>query len=530
MSPRRFFGWPGLSLVFVWWMAPSLSGATELDLEAVIELALERNPRYREVLEVRREVDAGVREARADAFPEVDLSSAWSRSRDPSFLTGADFEDILELFPGFEPGEQEIWSLAFEVRQALYSSGKVRAGIEAAKLVVDLSEARIEQARLDTALAASETFFEVWAARRALEEVQRQEAARRESLRVVDARYELGEATRLERLRAVASLAAVAPEIARYRGALTVARSRLRRMLSLPPGEPLEIVAPVAFDGPGELPEIPELVERAWQNRPELRDLRLQDRLLEQRQAVTRADGRPQLELTGRFGRRGREVGDLEDSLFDDWRVALGFSWSLFDAGRRREQVAQLESQKTQLAWQLEALENEITFEIASARSALETARLRLEAAGVAAEASREATRVARESYREGVALQADLLAAEEQEIDSELERIEAARLVSTETVRLRRATGQMPLEDSAPPAAEAESEGESEATLERGALLHEAPALRCPSSARRVAESLPRFPAEAPGVSRAPEPEPQLGSSSAHKPFCPFGSIQETR
>ena len=500
----------------------------------MIDLALERNPRYREVLEVRREVEAGVREARADAFPEVDLSSAWSRSRDPSFLTGADFEDILELFPGFEPGEQEIWSLAFEVRQALYSSGKVRAGIEAAKLVVDLSEARIEQARLDTALAASEAFFEVQAARSALEEVRRQEAARRESLMVVDARYELGEATRLERLRAAASLAAVAPEIARYRGALTVARSRLRRVLSLPPGAPMEIVDATAFAAPEALLEISELVERAWQNRPELQDLRLQDRLLEQQQTVTRADGRPQLELTGRFGRRGREVDDLGDSLFDDWRVALGFSWSLFDAGRRREQVAQLESQKTQLAWQLEALENEITFEVSSARSALETAQLRLEAAGIAAEASREATRVARESYREGVALQADLLAAEEQEIESELERIEAARLVSTESVRLRRATGQMPLGASRSREVGVGGQGESQQISGRGALLHEPLARRCPSSSRLVAASLPSFPPEAGGESKLARqkatPPPEVPEADRNPLFCPFGSQRDYR
>ncbi len=62
--------------------------------------------------------------------------TAWSRSRDPSLLNSRDFEDIVDLFPDFEPGEQELWDLAVEVSQPLYTSGKVRAAVDLAEWTV----------------------------------------------------------------------------------------------------------------------------------------------------------------------------------------------------------------------------------------------------------------------------------------------------------------------------------------------------------------------------------------------------------
>jgi hypothetical protein len=49
---------------------------------------------------VRHQVAGGIREARADAYPQFAVASGWGQSRSPAFLNSPDFEGILEQFPG----------------------------------------------------------------------------------------------------------------------------------------------------------------------------------------------------------------------------------------------------------------------------------------------------------------------------------------------------------------------------------------------------------------------------------------------
>ncbi len=416
-----------------------------LDLTRVVELALAQNPALQAETERRAEVAGGVDEVAADAWPQVDLVGSWSRARNPAFLNSPDFEDIVAQFPDFEPGEQELWDAGVELRQTLYSGGKVRAAVDLAKLVVDITDAQIGTVELDTALAAAEAYYRLLRAKGALETVEIQQQARQRSLEIVRARYDLGSATRLELLRARSALAAVEPVVAGIRGRVEVAKSRLRAVLGLGVGTAVEVLTAA-----GELPQPPgsdRILELAGRERPELENLRFQGQALGRQRVVTAADGRPQVELAGVYGRQVRLVDDFGKPLFDNWVLSLGLTWSLFDGGRRKGQLAQLESRRRQLEWRLEELENDIASELEEALVEYRTSLERRKAAEVAAQAAREAARVADESYREGVAIQADLLDAQEEEVRSELASIEALYDGWIQAARLLRAIGRLPTE-----------------------------------------------------------------------------------
>ncbi len=433
------------TLLAVRGMAADQPAPAAFDLTAVVELALAQNPALMAETERRAEVAGGVDEVAADAWPQVDLVGSWSRARNPAFLNSPDFEDIIDQFPDFKPGEQELWDVGVELSQTLYSGGKVRAAVDLAKLVVDITDAQVGTVELDTALAAAEAYFLLLRAKAALETVEIQRQARQRSLEVARVRYELGSATRLELLRARSALAAVEPTVARIRGQVAVAKSRLRTILGLDLGTAIEVVAAA-----GELPEPPafeRLMNLARQGRPELEDLRLQGQALGRQRVVTAADGRPQVELAGIYGRQVRLVDDFGQPLFDNWALSLGLTWSLFDGGRRKGQLAQLESRRRQLEWRLKDLESRIASELEEALVEYRTALERRRAAMVAAQAAQEAARVADDNYREGVAIQADLLDAQEEQVQSELVSIEALYDGWIQAARLLRAIGRLPTE-----------------------------------------------------------------------------------
>lgn len=101
-----------------------------------------------------------------------------------------------------------------------------------------------------------------------------------------------------------------------------------------------------------------------------------------------------------------------------------------------------MESQERQIALQILDLKRSIEVEVEEGLTSYRSARAGWEASRFSAEAAREARRVASESYTEGVALQVDLLAAQDQEASAELAEIEAYHRALAAGTRLARAVG----------------------------------------------------------------------------------------
>ncbi|MEM6795389.1 MAG: TolC family protein, partial [Acidobacteriota bacterium] len=126
-------------------------------------------------------------------------------------------------------------------------------------------------------------------------------------------------------------------------------------------------------------------------------------------------------------------------------RVQLGFSWQLFDGGRRQGELVQLDSRREQQRLRLIEQRRQARAEVEQALVDLETGRTRRDAALQSAAATREAARVADESYRLGVALQADALDAADRAVRQQLTATRADFETRKAEARLKRTVGLMP-------------------------------------------------------------------------------------
>ena len=136
---------------------------------------------------------------------------------------------------------------------------------------------------------------------------------------------------------------------------------------------------------------------------------------------------------------------NLNDTLYSDWALAIGLRWEFYDGGRRKGKVAGIDSQQDQVEWLQADLENRVEQEVQQALTEYVTALSRWQAAEISAKASREANRVAQESYQEGVALQADWLAAQERDIQAEFVLVQSFYDARISAARLGRAVGLQP-------------------------------------------------------------------------------------
>lgn len=425
-------------------VATAPASAIHLDLARAIEVTLRSNPGLLSVEELRSQVQGGIREARADAFPQLSLSSSWGQSRNPSFLNSSDFDEILDQFPGgtFEPSTQELSRAVIEVKQPVWTFGKIRAAVDLAEVVGAATDAQIHTAQLDAAFAAAEAYYQIQAAREGLATIEAEREFRSRDLARIEDLLEIGEATQLEQLRAYSALTAVEPEVARRQGQVTLAEMRLRQILALAPEEPLDLEPSRA--NLSDPPALEALVAAATL-RPEIQDLLHQEHAYKIQQQITRADGLPRIDLSGFWGREVRLVTNFSDPLYSSWSAAVELSWQFFDGGRRRGQIEQFESQARQIALRRADLEAKVRLETDEARTNYATARSRAASAEIFAQAAQEAVRVARATYEEGVSTQTDLLDAQRNAVLAQVSAIEARYAALVEASRLSRAVGLLP-------------------------------------------------------------------------------------
>jgi outer membrane protein TolC len=152
-----------------------------------------------------------------------------------------------------------------------------------------------------------------------------------------------------------------------------------------------------------------------------------------------------QVDLTGIWGREVRLVENFSDPLYSSWAVSVDLRWELFDGGRRKAQIAQIESQRQQVELRRADLGARLRLLADEALSNYRTALARADSAQTAAAAAREAERVTRESFEQGIVTQIDLLDAQSQAVAAAVVAVESFYDARIQAARLARALGRMP-------------------------------------------------------------------------------------
>jgi outer membrane protein TolC len=123
--------------------------------------------------------------------------------------------------------------------------------------------------------------------------------------------------------------------------------------------------------------------------------------------------------------------------------IGVSVSWNAFDATRSRRQAA-AEAGERAAELDVQALEDSVRLEVASAWIQAQTARERYAAAAGGAEEGREALRVMQQRRAAGMATLTEELETETAGLAAQLQEIQAAAMAAIADAALRRAAGEL--------------------------------------------------------------------------------------
>lgn len=394
---------------------------------------------------------ARVREVAAARLPSLRLGAGYTRlSEVPPFqVTLPISPDPIVVSPSYFNN----WNLRLSVQQPVFTGFRLEAGAEAARMAE-------KSAGLDLAKDRSELVFAIKSAYWGLSRALQVEAAVaetvgqvREHLKDVRAFFNQGLLVKNEVLRAELQLSNAELLAIDARNAVEVARTALLNLIGLPVDAAIELATsaesqaarvPVAAGGGDGPAGAQALLDTALAGRPELKAAEFRVKASEAGLKAAKAGWYPQVSLAGNYYymRPNSRYLPALDKFRDTWDIGLAVSFDVWNWGQTRSQADQARAQLAQARDARDLLEDQAVLEVTQSRLALVQAGRKVTVAAAAVAQADENLRLVRDRFRQGVAVNADVLDAEVFLLQARTAKVQAAIDLVLAQARLEKALG----------------------------------------------------------------------------------------
>ena len=193
-----------------------------------------------------------------------------------------------------------------------------------------------------------------------------------------------------------------------------LARSNLNNVIGLPLSTDTQVQSDVTVED-DTVPDIDQLTEEAMENRAELKALDFQLQAGESSITLAQSNWYPQVYLSGDYyySRPNQRIFPAEDKFNGTWDVSVGLSWDIWNWLAPSDQAKQAEAQYEQIKDSYKSLKDGITLEVTQNYLNLLKAKEKVLASNQSVHQAEENYRVTDETFKNGLALNSDLLDAE---------------------------------------------------------------------------------------------------------------------
>ena len=411
-----------------------------LTLDQAIERALATSHRLAEARARQAGAEAVVESQRVADMPVVSAHAGYMRTNHvDEFGIAMPTGEVRIIYPDVPDNARG----RIDLQWPIYSFGRIDALERAARAEAQATAHDLAAARHDLALEVTRAFWAVVTARESVVVVQ-------QSLDRMDAS--------LQDVRNYLAVGLVAPndvfsmEAQRSRQRMLLIRATnqveqaltdLRHLTGLPPDAPVEIAATLGQAVPPAEPA-DALVAAAMRDRADRSAIEARIESVTQRREAALRGNRPQLGVGAGvdYARPNPRIFPRAAEWNPSWDVSVNMSWTLWDSGRVRADVAAATAAQTAVRERLAEFDSRLVADVRRSRLDVDSALAAVGAADDAVRAATEARRVVSERFAAGVATSTEVLDAQVALLQASLDRTHALAAVRLAEARLDWAVG----------------------------------------------------------------------------------------
>lgn len=414
--------------------------AQTVGLEQVIKEVCAKSDSVKMMRESVERSNQMVRERRAAAFPKVSTSVFVGRTYGSPLTTSnllgasntigttigsqdAPLAKIAADSAGgtadpnpFAPQELTAYSASVQVSQAIYTFGKIGAGIQVAREFNRAARNTYHRNLQQLQLTALDAFYGALLSEMAVTVRKRSLSRIRELSEFLDRNFKLGSGNKAQNLSMQAELKGQWTEMIRTEQNLRTSRMALVALMGRPFTDSLVLdtttIPHSLVSAP--LPSRQKALESALSNRGDLHSIQNFAKANEGGAKIFRSMYLPSIGVQGSLGTGGLDAQDMTDWDKRTWQIGAGLQWNLFDGFENSARSKQYRSDARKLRVAHEAAEKFIEIEIDAALAECAAADSNQTASREMLSAAKESYDITNENFRQGSGQFAELQLAEE--------------------------------------------------------------------------------------------------------------------
>ena len=380
-----------------------------LTLEDAVRLALQRNPSILVSQDELDELKGKITEVRSSAYPQVAFQGYGMRSRDPMILNSSSFDKVPEEFRNaLVPSPSNLFEIGVNLKQPIYTAGKVRTAIRLAEESLSEKEASREEVRQQVIFRVFQAFHDILLAKANKEVVLENQQQRVKHLEQARARFDSGVATQIDVLRSEVDVANLEPVLIRAENRIGLARAALNNLIVEDLESPTEIAGTLDYK-PWPMGSLDEIQKRAIDQRAEIQAAR---RIVNEARlmlSLANAEKKLSVDLDAFYGYNVREPQNFFDSDYSRWNFTFNFKLPFIDSGRKRGQVAQAAARLRASQQRLTLLEMSVRLDVKQAYDDMQSAAKAIAAAKLSVSQAEKVLEMMQANYQYGAATTLDV-------------------------------------------------------------------------------------------------------------------------
>jgi outer membrane protein TolC len=359
-----------------------------------------------------------VQEARSAWYPQVSVQSRYTQTNSPMAAFGAILNERAFNF-GLDfnhPGQIDDLNAAGTVAYNLYSGGRSKAALDAARAGVRAAAQDLRAAQNQLGAAVVKAYLEIAKAREGVRALEIGVKAYEAAVAVARSRFDAGQMFKADLLSLEVQLSQTREQLAFARNGAALAERAFNYVLGAEnPAETVEL--------PEQDPALARLVApdtADFSLRPEL--LGLQERARAAAAMLRAARGGHQPTVSA-FAGYQYDQGCKLDHQGDSWIAGVSLDLNIFDGGETAAKIRRSSSELAQVNEMLRKATLGIGLEVEQARLGYENARNRLDVTAQAVGQAEESAVLSRARFEKGLLVTADLIGVEGRLIEARMRR-----------------------------------------------------------------------------------------------------------
>jgi outer membrane protein len=353
---------------------------------------------------------ARLSEVNTSRLPSLTFSGAYTRlSYIAPFILNTPFGDF-----NISPSILDNYNLKLTLQQPIFTGFKLSSSSNIAEYSYKATEEQYNKDEQDLVYNIKNAYWNLFKAKKVKEVTDQNVQQMKAHLTNIQNFYEQGLSTRNDLLKVQVQLSESELKQIDAQNAVKLSRINLNNVMSIALNTNTKIQDSIDVQTE-EIKDLDEYVEKAINNRPELKAMQYKVKAGESGVTLAKSNWYPQIYLAGNYyySKPNQRIFPAENKFKDTWDLSVNLSLNLWNWGATVDQTDEAEAQLEQAKDSYKIARDNIILEVNSNYLSLEQSKDKIAVSEESVRQAKENYRVTDETFQKGLALNSDLLDSE---------------------------------------------------------------------------------------------------------------------